>query len=133
MTSLLVILAPVFIVLELAQLLVAERFIGVRQIRANRHPLDEYPEGKPWITAAWLAYFVAVWCYLFALALNPLTSIQGVVLLLVGILGFAFRRIAGLKWALVVMTIEGAIRMGLWVNILVGWFFFDGRINWWRI
>ena len=46
------------------------------------------------------------------------TRIHGLVLLIVSVIGFSVRRGCGLSWLLVVLTLEGAVRIGLLVSLL---------------
>jgi len=43
----------------------------------------------------------------------PLGRVHGMSLLAVTVLGYSFRRGSSLKWVLVILTFEGAIRVGL--------------------
>ena len=126
MPSSLLLLAPVFILFEMAQLVMAERYIGVRQIKNGQHPLDINPVGPPLIPQIWIAMLVAYWFYMVALVFVPGAGFQAFIILMTTLVGTSLRRSLGMRWALVVMTFEGAIRMGLLTNILVNVFLHGG-------
>ncbi len=125
----LIYLAPVFIGFELIQLIVAERFIGIRQLREGRNPLDSPMAGRNWLAAFWLAAIFIYWTYMVLLIWDPYAGLQGMLMLLTSVAGLLLRRAMGLKFALVILTIEGAIRIGLLANLLLAVFVFQHR--WW--
>ncbi len=120
-------LAPLFILFELFQLVLAERYIGVKQIRKGEHPLDAGAMLPDWLALTWITGIILTWFYMVALLWSPLGSYQGLGMLLISLLGLVLRRSLGLKYALVVMTVEGAVRMGLLANMLISHFLFEGR------
>jgi len=124
----LVLLAPFFMVFDIVQLLVAERYIGVKQIRAGMHPLEMDRKPPDWAVFLWIAGLVALWLYMIALLFDPRGGLHGGIMLLVSVGGFALRRIMGIKWALVLMTIETAIRLGMLANLMMVVFLFGGRL-----
>lgn len=125
---LLIYLAPLIMLIDIAQLLAAERFIGVKAIRAGVHPLDSERRLSSGVTMLWLIGLAVLWLYMALLVIDPRGGLQGALMLMVSVGGFALRRVAGLKWALVLMTIETAIRLGLLANMLMVVFFFGGRL-----
>jgi len=52
------------------------------------------------------------------LLLHSVGRAQGIILLLVTGLGYALRSTCGLKWILVILTFEGAIRIGMLLSLL---------------
>lgn len=112
----LVLLAPVFLVFEFWQLVVGERYLGIKQIKVNADP-RELPM-KNWMAATWAGGLVAYYVWMAALLLHPLGRPQGVVLLLVTAIGYALRSSSGLKWALVILTFEGSIRIGMLLSLV---------------
>lgn len=121
------VLAPVFILFDMVQLWLAERYIGIKQIRKGVHPLDDGLAGPNWVAALWLGGYGGYLLYLLGMLLLPATRLQSVIMLAVSILGFALRRSLGLKYALILLTIECAIRMGLLVNLMVSIFLWQGQ------
>ena len=124
----LIYLAPVFILFELIQLLMAERYIGIKQIRTGTHPLESPRRPPEWVSALWLAGRVLTWLYLILLVFDPRGGLQGFIMLMVTAIAAGLRRSLGMKWALVIMTVEGAVRMGLLANLLMTVFLFDGHL-----
>ncbi len=111
-------LAFVVVPSEVAQLVLAERRIGVRQLRAGVDP-REAPPPPARIGWAWLA--LAALCHLYPLVLltEGETRFFGLLMLLLGVVGFDLRRRGGLRWALVVLTLEGALRIGVMIQMFV--------------
>lgn len=128
---LLIYLAPVFILFELLQLTIAERFIGIRQIRQGKNPLDSAVVGRNALAAVWLGCIVVYWAYMVLLAWDPRAGLQGILMILTSVAGLMLRRVLGIRFALVVLTLEGAIRIGLLANLLLAAFVFQHR--WWSM
>jgi len=108
-------LALVFIVFEVAQLLVAHRYIGPAQIRAKLHPLDSAVPLPPfWLSLGWMLGLLADYIYQILLVFEPngLIRIAALLMILISLFGFMLRRGCGLKWGMVVMTFEGSLRAG---------------------
>jgi hypothetical protein len=110
-------LAPLFLAFELWQLVVSERYMGIKQIRVNADP-RELPMAD-WMAAAWAGGLLVYYLWMFALLLHPVGRAQGIVLLVVTVVGYAIRSTCGLKWVLVVLTFEGSIRVGMLLSLLV--------------
>jgi hypothetical protein len=110
-------LAPLFLAFELWQLVVSERYMGIKQIRVNADP-RELPMAD-WMAAAWAGGLLVYYLWMFALLLHPVGRAQGLVLLVVTVVGYAIRSTCGLKWVLVVLTFEGSIRVGMLLSLLV--------------
>lgn len=107
----LLLLAPLFLVFEFWQLVLSERYLGIKQIA---HGTDPRTLGLGEFTAFfWSLTIVAYWLWMFLLLATPLGRIHGISLLVVSTLGFSLRRGSGLKWVLVILTFEGAVRVGL--------------------
>lgn len=111
-----VLLAPVFLVFELWQLVVSERYLGIKQIRVNADP-RELPMAI-WMAATWAAGLMVYYVWMLTLLLHPVGRAQGVVLILVTGLGYLVRSTCGLKWVLVVLTFEGSIRIGMLASFI---------------
>lgn len=127
----LIYLSPIFIIFEMLQLVVAERYIGIKQIKTGKHPLESGTQGPEWLAALWIIGLFAYWVYILALVFNPLTSMQGIIMAFISLVGVALRRTMGIRWALVIMTIEGAVRMGLLANLLISLIFYDNMDAYW--
>ena len=108
--------APLFLAFELWQLVVSERFMGIKQIRVNADP-RELPMAD-WMAATWAGGLLAYLAWMTTLLLHPVGRAQGIVLLVVTGLGYAIRTTCGLQWVLVVLTFEGSIRIGMLISLL---------------
>lgn len=118
----LILAAPVFLVFEVWQLFIAERYLGVKQIARGADPREL---GLRESTAFfWTTGILVYWCWMLLLLTSRPSRVHGIALLAVSVAGFAFRRGAPLKWILVSLTIEGAIRVGLLFSLTA--------MAWWR-
>lgn len=111
----LALLAPLFLVFELWQLVVGERYLGVKQIRANADP-RELPM-REGLAAFWSIALLLYSVWMVTLLLHPVGRAQGFVLLLITALGYSLRSTCGLKWVLVILTFEGSIRVGMLISL----------------
>ena len=113
---LLLLAAPLFLAFELWQLVMSERYVGIKQIARNGDPRKL---GLSEITAFfWSSANIIYWAWMLGLMLTPFTRVHGLILLIVSVAGFSVRRNCGIKWVLVTLTLEGAIRIGLLVSLL---------------
>ena len=110
-------LAPLFLAFELGQLVVSERYMGIKQIRVNADP-RELPMPY-WLAATWAGGLLVYFLWMFTLLLHPVGRAQGVVLLVISITGYLLRSTSGLKWVLVILTFEGSIRIGMLLSLSV--------------
>lgn len=112
----LILLAPLFLVFEVWQLVLSERYLGIKQIARNGDPralgLGEFT------AFFWSLAIFCYWAWMLALLLAPFTRVHGLCFLAASIAGFSLRRNTGLKWVLVILTFEGAVRVGLLVSLL---------------
>ncbi len=112
----LLLLAPAFLLFEVWQLVMGERYLGIKQIARNGDPRAL---GLGELTAAcWSLALFAYIGWMFALLLVPFARIYAVCLLAVWAIGFSVRRNHGLKWVLVILTFEGAARVGLLISLI---------------
>ncbi|MBI2813623.1 MAG: hypothetical protein HYX71_05020 [Opitutae bacterium] len=109
-------LAPLFLAFELWQLVVSERYMGIKQIRVNADP-RELPM-KDWMATVWAGGLVTYCVWMFTLLLHPVGRAQGIVLIVATGVGYLLRSTCGLKWALVVLTFEGSVRIGMLVSFI---------------
>ncbi|MEO7415147.1 MAG: hypothetical protein ABIZ81_17530 [Opitutaceae bacterium] len=106
--------APLFLLFEIGQLFLSERYLGVKQIARNADPRSL---GLSETTAFfWSMAIMSYWLWMIALLATPLGRVHGFSLIIVATAGFALRRGCGLRWVLVILTFEGAIRL-----VLLGW------------
>jgi hypothetical protein len=111
----LLLFAPLFLLFEVGQLVMSERYLGIKQIARNADPRAL---GLGEVTAFfWSIGLVSYWLWMFALLLTPLGRIHGLCLLAIALMGFFLRRGCPLKWVLVILTFEGAMRLVLLVSL----------------
>lgn len=111
-----VFMAPLFIAFEVTQLVAAEKLLGIRQIEAGGDPRGSGPSEMA--SACWAAMILAEGAWLLWLLAAAPTRIHAACVLLVTLVGFTLRSNCTLRWVLVILTIEGALRMGLMVSML---------------
>jgi len=111
----LVFLTPVWFLFEIAQLIVAERFLGVKQIEAGSDPREHGP--REILAFAWSAGLFLFWLWLAAMLFQPSGRAQIAAMMVITGIGFLLRRSCGLKWVLVVLTFEGALRIGMLLSL----------------
>lgn len=110
MTALLF-LTPFFFVFEVWQLVISERYLGVKQIARGADPRNL---GLGEATAFfWTATLFAYWAWMLVLLFVPHARSAAGGLALLSLIGFSLRRGNPLKWTLVILTFEGALRLVL--------------------
>ncbi len=113
--STLLLLAPLFLVFEVWQLVLSERYLGIKQIARGADPRAL---GLAELTAFfWSSAIIVYWLWMLLLLVLPFGRTHGIGLLLISGLGFSLRRGTPLKWILVILTFEGAIRVGLLLSL----------------
>lgn len=112
---LLLALAPVFFAFEIWQLVIAERYLGLKQIARGIDP-RELGLGER-TAACWSLALLAYWAWMAIMLFQPIGRFQFLIMLSVSGLGFALRRGSGLKWVLVILTFEGSIRIGMLLSL----------------
>ncbi|HTO02221.1 MAG TPA: hypothetical protein VL069_00905 [Opitutus sp.] len=112
----LIFLAPLFLAFEVWQLVMSERYLGIKQIARHGDPRTL---GLAELTAfCWCALLTAYVAWMLSLLLLPFGRVHGLGLLAVLGVGFALRRNTTLKWVLVILTFEGAVRVGLLISLI---------------
>lgn len=114
--DLLLYLSPLWIVFEAWQLFVAERYLGIKQIEQGVDPRSRGPR-EP-VAFTWSAGIFLYWSWMILMLIPESARIQIVCMLGVSLLGYSLRRNSPLKWILVILTLEGAVRIGMIVSIL---------------
>jgi len=108
--------APLFLLLEIAQLVLGERYLGIRRIREQAEP-RELPM-REGLAAGWSLGLLVYGLWMVSLLFHPVGRVQGLVLLVTTGLGYTLRAATGLPWTLVILTFEGAIRIGMLFSLL---------------
>jgi hypothetical protein len=111
-----VFLAPVFLAFEVGQLVAAEKLLGVRQIESGTDPRRNGP-GEA-VAAVWAGFILVETAWLLWLLVHTESRVHAACLLLVTLVGFTLRSNCSLRWVLIILTVEGALRMGLIVSLL---------------
>ncbi len=105
----LLLLAPAWIVFEVVQLVIGERYLGIKQIARSADPRTL---GLSEITAFfWSSAILTYWLWMGLLLAIPYARAATLGLLAVSAIGFSLRRGNRLKWTLVILTFEGALRI----------------------
>lgn len=115
--TLLLLLAPGFLLFEVGQLVLSERYLGIKQIARGADPRAL---GLGELTAfCWSVLILGYWLWMVLLLTVPMGRVHGLGLLAISAVGFMARRGAPLKWVLVILTFEGAIRVGFLMSLCV--------------
>jgi hypothetical protein len=102
--------APVFILFEIWQLVMSERYVGIKQIARGANPREMGPSEV--ISFLWSACILLYGFWMLALLALPEVRIYSLCLLATTAVGYSVRRNCSIKLILVVLTFEGAIRVG---------------------
>lgn len=102
-------LAPLFLAFEVWQLVMSERYLGIKQIARGADPREMGPS-EP-VAFLWTASIVLYAAWSLALLANPVTRAPALGLIATTAVAYPIRRNCGLKWVLVVLTFEGAVRI----------------------
>ena len=120
----LVVLAPLFFLFELWQLVMSERYVGIKQISRSADPRALGPS-EP-VSFFWVASMAAYGVWLVFLLFFPLSRVFALGLIAVSGIGYGIRSRCSLTFVLVTLTFEGAIRIGLLLS-LAGYAWRHGR------
>ncbi len=103
-------LAPLFLFFEVWQLAISERYVGIKQIARGADPREMGP-GEV-VAFLWSAGLFAYATWTLLLLATPLGRVYALCLVAATVAGYSFRRNCGLKRILVVLTLEGSVRIG---------------------
>ena len=113
-------LAPLFLLFEAWQLAMGERYVGIKQIARGADPREMGP-GEA-VSFFWSAVLILYAAWVVALLATPMSRVYALALIAATMAGYSIRRNCGLKWILVVLTIEGAVRIGfLFALSVIAW------------
>jgi hypothetical protein len=104
-------LAPLFLVFEIWQLVMSERYVGIKQIARGSDPREMGP--GEFVSFFWSTCLILYCVWMVGLLATPRARIFALVLIATTAVGYSIRRNCGLKWILVVLTFEGAIRVAV--------------------
>ncbi len=108
-------LVPLFFAFEIWQLVLCERYLGIRQLATGRDPRS-LPMGERRAFAWTLALFL-YWIWIGLLLGSSVGRLQALALFLISLVGFVLRRNSPRNWVLVILTFEGALRIGMLVSL----------------
>ena len=109
-------LAPLFLAFEIWQLVLCERYLGIRQLATGRDPRSLPMSERLAFTLTLLLFLYWIWIGL--LLGGPAGRIQALALFIISLGGFLLRRNSPLRWILVILTFEGALRVGMLVSLI---------------
>jgi hypothetical protein len=112
---LLLYLAPLCLIFEVWQLVIAERHLGIKQIEQGLDPRERGPGEL--LSFLWGSGIMLYWIWMILMLIPKEGRIQVVCMLIVSLAGYSLRRNSGLKWILVILTIEGAVRIGMIISL----------------
>jgi hypothetical protein len=104
-------LAPLFLLVEVWQLVMSERYVGIKQIARGGNPREMGP-AEP-VAFIWSAGLLAYAAWALALLAVPGARVFALCIIATTAVGYPIRRNCSLKWILVVLTCEGSVRIGL--------------------
>jgi hypothetical protein len=96
----------------------AERHLGIKQIERGIDPRERGP--GEFLSFAWGAGIVLYWIWMILMLIPKDGRIQVVCMLVVSLSGYSLRRNSALKWILAILTVEGAIRIGMIISLIGG-------------
>jgi len=112
--------APFCLFFEVWQLVIAERHLGIKQIESGIDPRDKGPGEL--LSFVWGGGIVLYWVWMILMLIPKTGRTQIVCMLIVSLAGYSLRRNSGLKWILVILTVEGAVRIGMIISLVaVAW------------
>ena len=107
--------APLFLLFELWQLVVCERYLGIRSMATGGDP-RALPMGERF-AFAWAILLFLYWIWMGLLLGSSVGRLQALALFLISLGGFLLRRNSPMRWVLVILTFEGALRIGMLVSL----------------
>lgn len=106
---------PLFFAFELGQLVLCERYLGLKQMASGRDPRS-LPMSER-LAFAWTSALFLYWIWIGLLLGSSVGRLQALALFLISLGGFLFRRNAPSRWVLVILTFEGALRIGMLISL----------------
>lgn len=108
--------APALLVFEIVQIVVAERYLGVKRIQKGIDP--RLLEMRELVAFAWAIGIVITWLWMFVMLGLGLGKAPVACMLVVSLIGYSVRRSCHLKWVLITLTFECAIRVGMYASLI---------------
>lgn len=109
-------ITPLLLAFEIWQLVISERYLGIRQIE---HDADPRALGLGEVTAFfWSSGILLSWAWMVAMLFQRLGQVQALCMVAITIAGYGARRNCSIKWVLVILTFEGALRVGMLMSLI---------------
>jgi hypothetical protein len=109
--------SPLLLALELVQLIAAERLLGLKAIQRKEDP--RRTALPPRLAACWSIGILLNGVWMLAMLASGFGTGRVSCMIATSLLGYTLRRASPLRWTLVILTFEGAIRMGMHVSLLM--------------
>jgi hypothetical protein len=110
-------LSPLLLALELVQLIAAERLLGIKALQRGEDP--RRAALPPGAAAGWSIGILLNAVWMLAMLASGFGTGRVACMIATSLLGYVLRRACPLRWTLVILTFEGAIRMGMHVSLLM--------------
>ena len=110
-------LSPLLLALELVQLIAAERLLGIKALQRGEDP--RRAALPPGVAAGWSIGILLNAVWMLAMLASGFGTGRVACMIATSLLGYVLRRACPLHWTLVILTFEGAIRMGMQVSLLM--------------
>ena len=108
-------LVPFFLLFEHWQLVLCERYLGIRQMASGGDPRALPMRER--LAFVWTLLLFLYWIWMGLLLGSSVGRLQALALFLISLGGFLLRRNSPLRWVLVILTFEGALRIGMLVSL----------------
>ena len=109
-------ITPLLLVFEVWQLVISERYLGIRQIEHDADPralrLSEFT------AFCWSLGILLSWAWAVAMLFQRVGQIQALCMVAITVVGYSMRRNCSIKWVLVILTFEGALRVGMLMSLI---------------
>jgi len=109
--------APLFILFEIWQLVICERYLGIKQIARGGDPREMGPSEA--VSFLWTGGIAAYAAWALLLLADQPARLHAILLIAVTSLAYPIRRNCGLKRILIVLTFEGAVRINILFTLSV--------------
>lgn len=103
-------LAPLFLLLECWQLVMCERYVGIKQIARGGNPREMGPSEA--VSLLWSLGLLSYAAWAVALLAVPGARVFALCIIAATAVGYPVRRNCSLKWILVALTCECGVRIG---------------------
>lgn len=110
-------LGAAIVAVEIANLVICERYIGVKVFRAGLDPRVQ-PGPSRLVAIVWFLCLTLIVVYPLYLLFVPQARVFAYAMILFTVAGYVLRKRTGLRGALVVLTLEGALRIAAIIHMI---------------